>query len=142
MKQSLYFCFLFLLFSGCKEISGSTLVSDALSLHSPLARPTPPTNLSLEPLSYGGVWIFDFYGASSVGTTQDISMDQNLIAWANPSYRSPYANRNDVTTNLLGGVQNNRSYQDAPITAAMEANEYPFFLQKVQANGIKLRPEL
>ncbi|MBC7396485.1 MAG: hypothetical protein H7333_03495 [Bdellovibrionales bacterium] len=95
------------------------------------------------PGNYGGVWIFDYYGAGGIGTMSNNFIDNNVIGWANEysSSRTPYAYRLDYTNNLGGGIQNNTHLPDAPITRSMEDAEYQTFLQKVQSNSVRLGPQ-
>lgn len=98
-------------------------------------------NGSWMPGNFAGVWIFDYYGSSAVGTMHDNAIDNNVIGWANPNYTKPYANRLDWYSNLGNGIQNNIQLPDSPITLQMEADEYQTFLQKVEASHIKIGPQ-
>ncbi|CAN5811304.1 hypothetical protein BH09VER1_BH09VER1_33030 [soil metagenome] len=93
--------------------------------------------------SHGGVGIFDFYKDDKeyVGTMHDIVVENNVVGWAKEGYDSPYPNRNDNPANLNGAYKSsNVSLPNAPITQAMQDEEYKTFLQRVAEAGVVIGP--
>ncbi|MBC7386544.1 MAG: hypothetical protein H7301_10350 [Cryobacterium sp.] len=92
------------------------------------------------PGNYGGVWTFKWYSAG-VGTMSNIKIFKNVIGWASNGYGMPYNNRNDVTSNLLGGITENIYLPNAPITEQTQSDEYQMYLTKRNNAGVKVGPQ-
>lgn len=94
--------------------------------------------------SFAGGAVWDAYQGSPeyTGTMHDIVVENNVIGWASPWYSSPYPNRQDVTLDQFGAYKpSNVHLPNAPITQAMQDQEYQTFLQRVADAGVLLGPQ-
>jgi hypothetical protein len=93
------------------------------------------------PANWGGLWIFSFYPQGpDVGYMSNIRLDSNVVGWHKTGQGMPYANRNDITADILGGITNTIHLPNVPITLDTENAEYQRWLQKGNAAGIQIGP--
>src|SRR5687768_13666829 len=77
-----------------------------------------------------------------IGTMHDIVVENNVIGWARFGQGMPYPERNDLSIDQFGAFKpTNVHLPNAPITQAMQDQEYQTYLQRVAAAGVLIGPQ-
>lgn len=75
------------------------------------------------------------------GTMHNNVVENNVIGWGSQWYSSPYPNRQDLSVDQFGAFKpSNVHLPNAPITQAMQDQEYQTFLQRAVDAGVEIGP--